>query len=83
MACSKSNSFSPFLIVGKLFFLNIMNKVKAQGSGELPFVKNMLILQHHYFTALTFLPDFPAINFPVTIGVSVGQLELTMHNQVR
>jgi len=29
------------------FFLNIMHKVKAQRSGEL-FVKNMLILQHHF-----------------------------------
>ena len=29
------------------FFLNIMHKVKAERSGEL-FVKNMLILQHHW-----------------------------------
>jgi len=29
------------------FFLNIMHKVKEKRSGEL-FVKNMLILQHHF-----------------------------------
>ena len=31
----------------QVIFLNIMHKVKAQRSGEL-FVKNMLILQHHF-----------------------------------
>jgi len=31
----------------QVIFLNIMHKVKARKSGQL-FVKNMLILQHHY-----------------------------------